>query len=315
MKKLIILGVAALGFAACVQEQVMDTLNGGAITFDGAFVDNATRASEDPSTKTADLYGFDVWGFVKEYDGIVFADQDVTRSGNVWRYEGTQYWAPNQPYYFAALAPMNSDNIEHDLAEGAEAKLGLGTLTFTNRTGTEDVLYARTMMTSKGLGEPAEAVVFQFQHLLSKVKFTFKNGFLTDNVFVKVTNINMTAPAKASINVAQADYSESWILEDQKVALAFGDVDKLAFGEDAESAYERLTIPASTSYTYAVTFDVELFVDAQSVYNVSMTSSVAGVALEMGKAYNFTAEINPDNLGLDAITFDVIEVDRWEPAQ
>lgn len=292
----------------------METPQGGAITFENAFIDNATRAAVDPSTTTNTLTAFDVWGFVKEYDGTVFVDQDVTLNGGTWGYEGTQFWAPNQPYYFAALAPMNSANLGHELATGDAAKLGLGTLTFTNEKGSEDVLYAFTQVTSKGLNQPNDAVKFQFKHLLSKVKFTFKNGFITNNASVKITNIKMTAPAAASIDVAQADYAKAWMPENAKVTLAFGDVEQLTYGQEAECAAERLTIPAAATYEYTITFDVELFMGAQSVYTVSKTSTVTGVELEMGKAYNFTAEINPENLDLDIITFDVIEVEDWENA-
>ena len=317
MKKLFILGIAALSFAACVQEQVMEAPQGSAITFDGAFIDKATRAALDPSASTNTLTGFDVWGFVKEYDGIVFVDQDITRvdASSKWTYNGTQYWAPDQPYYFSALAPMNSDNIDHLLATEEKAKLGLGTLTFENENGTEDLLYAHTFMASKGLTEPADPVTFQFQHLLSKVKFTFKNGFITDNAYVQVRDIKMTAPADGSIDVALADYSKAWVPGNEKVTLAFGDVVKLGDGEDAESAHERLTIPASASYVYDITFTVDLYMGAQLVYTVPLTSVVTGVELEMGKAYNFTADITPDSLELDNITFDVIKVDNWTPAQ
>lgn len=317
MKKLIILGVAAISFAACVQEQVIEAPQGNAITFDGAFVDKATRAAVDPSTSTSSLTGFDVWGFVKEHDGIVFVDQDITRTDNTtpWTYTGTQYWVPDQPYYFSALAPMNSDNIEHALATGEKAKLGLGTLTFTNKAGTEDLLYAHTYMASKGLAEPADPVTFQFQHLLAKVKFTFKNGFITDNASVQVRDIKMKVPAEGSIDVAQADYSNAWVPAGEKVTLAFGDVVKLADGANAESAHERLTIPAPASYVYDITFTVDLYMGAQLVYTVPLTSVVTGVELEIGKAYNFTADITPESLELDNITFDVIKVDNWTPAQ
>ena len=312
MKKLIILGVAALSFAACVQEQVMEAPQGSAITFDNAFIENATRAAADPSTTTNTLAAFDVWGFVKEYDGTVFVDQDVTFENGVWTYDGTQYWVPEQPYYFFALAPMNSANIDHQLAADEAAKFGLGTVIFTNIDGTEDLLYAHDSMISKKITETEDAIQFQFQHLLSKVKFTFRNGFVTDNAYVQVRNIRMIAPAKASIDVAQSDYSKAWSLEDEKVTLAFGDVVKLAHGENAECAVERLTIPASSTYIYNIVFDVDLYMGQQLVYTTGLTSVVTGIELEMGKAYNFTADITPESLDLDNVSFDVITVNRWE---
>lgn len=315
MKKLLIIGFAVFGIAACIQENVVETPLGDPITFENAFIDNATRAAVDPSTTNNSLTEFDVWGFVKEYGGTVFDDQDVTLNGNIWTYNGTQYWVPNQPYYFAALAPMNSTNIEHVLATGDAAKLGLGTVTFENIDGTEDLLYATSAVTTNGANQPNSSVKFQFKHLLSKVKFTFKNGFVTNNASLKVTDIVMTVPGKASINLAQADYSKAWTSIGEIATLSFGNVEKLAFGASAECTDERLTIPTPDTYVYNVSFKVELFIGNQSVYTVPKTSTVTGVELELGKAYNFTAEINPDNLELDSITFDVITVDNWDPAQ
>ncbi len=315
LKILAMLVLTAMSMVACMQDYVMEIPEGKAIMFDGAFVEKATRTAQDPSISNGELNAFDVWGFVKEYDGTVFVDQDVTLDNGVWTYNGTQYWVPDQPYYFAALAPMNSDNIGHTLAVGEAAKHGLGILTFTNVDGTEDLLYAHDSMVSKKLTEAEDAVQLQFQHLLSKVKFTFRNGFITDNAFVQVRNIRMTVSAKASINVAQSDYSKAWSLEDEKVILEFGDVVKLGHREKAECADERLTIPASSSYVYDIAFDVDLFMGQQLVYTVGLTSVVTGVELEMGKAYNFTADITPESLDLDNVTFDVINVDRWTPAQ
>lgn len=293
----------------------MDTPQGDAITFENAFIDNATRIAADPSTKNGELTAFDVWGFVKEYDGTVFVDQDITLNGNVWAYNGTQYWVPDQPYYFAALAPMNSNNIEHTLATGDAAKLGLGTVTFTNTAGTEDLLYAHYVVRTNGANEPNSAIKFQFEHLLSKVKFTFKNGFITENASVQVRNITIKVPHKGSIDLAQSDFSKAWTPEAETVPLSFGDVEKLEFGKHAESAYERLTIPASSSYVYNITFDVDLYMGSQLVYTLGRTSTVTGVELEIGKAYNFSAEITPESLELDNITFDVITIENWTPAQ
>lgn len=315
MKKLLVFAFAAIGMVACVKEEVALLPKGDAICFENAFIDNATRAAVDPSITTATLSGFNVWGFVKEYDGEIFNGVEVTKNNNVWSYEGTQYWVPNQPYYFAALAPMNSANWSVvSKATGEEAKKGLGLVYFKNVNGSEDLLYAKDMVTSKGINEDNGSVKFQFQHLLSKVKFTFKNGFPTETASIKITNVKMTTPASGEIDLANIE--NGWSLDGADLdgtTLEFGDVEKLAYTKSAEVAQERLTIPASADQHYTITFDVELFMGAQSVYEVSKTSVVTGHELAMGNAYNFIAEINPANLELEEIEFDVEDVEGWLP--
>ena len=316
MKKLLVIALAAISMAACMNEETTMLPQGDAISFDSAFIDNATRAAVDPSIKTATLDGFNVWGFVKEYDGTIFNGTEVKKADGVWSYQGTQYWVPNLPFYFAALAPMKSDDTNWDvtLATGDAAKLGLGTVSFTNVDGTEDLLYAKEKMQSKGINEDNGPVKFQFQHLLSKVKFTFTNGFPTETASIKVTDVKMVVPAAATIDLAQDDYAEAWELGNGTTTLEFGDVEKLAYTQYAEVANERLTIPAAATQNYEVSFDVELFMGAQSVYTKTLTSTVSGYELEMGKAYNFTAVINAESLQLENIVFDVEVVDEWVSA-
>jgi hypothetical protein len=289
----------------------MDSPAYEAITFEDAFVCNATRAA-DPSTTAATLGAFDVWGFLNEHDGTVFSDQDVIFEYGKWSYIGTQYWVPGQTYYFSALAPMNSANIKENLATGDAAKKGLGTITFTNTDGTEDLLYSSLSVKSKDIHEVNTPVTLQFKHLLSKLKFTFRNGFVTDNVSIKVTNVRMDVPSKASIDLAQDDYSKDWIIiGDGVLNLDFGDVETIRNNKGAEAANERLTIPTDRKHKYTITFDIEVFIGDLSVYKISKESSITGVALEMGKAYNFITEINPENLEFNAIVFDVVQVDKW----
>ena len=314
MKKLLVFALATISMVACMKEETTLLPQGDAISFDSAFIDNATRAAADPSTTTASLDGFNVWGFVKEYDGTIFNGTEVKKVDGAWSYQGTQYWVPNQPFYFAALAPMNSANWSVALATHEPAKLGLGTVSFTNVEGTEDLLYAKEMMQSKGLNEDNGPVKFQFQHLLSKVKFTFTNGFPTETASIKVTDVKMVVPAAATIDLAQADYSKAWTLGNGTTTLEFGDVEKLAYTQRAEVANERLTIPATAAQEYNITFTVELFMGAQSVYVVDMSSKVSGYELAMGNAYNFTAVINSESLQLEDIVFDVEVVKDWVSA-
>lgn len=315
MKKILATALAAMSLVACLQEEVVTVPQTDAITFEGAYVDNATRAAVDPSTTTASIAGFDVWAFMNESTGTVLVDEDVEKAGGKWGYANTQYWTPLNQYYFAALAPMNSANVTETLASGAEAKLGLGEIAFTNVDGSEDLLYAKAYVETPRYEDlklnNMPPVKFQFQHLLSKVKFTFTNGFLTDNAYVEVLDIKMVAPKSGTIDLAQADYAQAWVLDGTTETYAYGDVAKLSMGAKDESAVERLTIPATEAQSYDITFTVKLYMGDQLALETVKTSTVTGVAFEMGKAYNLTAEINSDNLDLPAIEFDVV-VEEWE---
>lgn len=329
MKKLFVSLLAVAALAACTNEQTLVQRGNAPMEFAGAFVDNATRANvaADPSTTTNSLTGFDVWAFMDEPAGIVFEGENVTGEKGNFSYVNTQYWVPGHVYYFAALAPMDSANWRLNTENANE--LGAGIVDFHNVDGTEDLLYAATSVSTVGmeLGAAMEAVKFQFNHLLSKVKFSFTNGFTNDNAYIDVKNVKMVAPAFASINLAQADWwsTNQWVLvKDQYTTLQFGDACEMtAPGVIQETANERLTIPAGADQSYIVTFDVALyFGDVLAFEKTGITSKVEGVALEIGKSYNFKAELNASNIAgggedggeLMPIEFDVEEVKDWVDA-
>ena len=317
MKKLFVIALAAIGMAACTQEELVSIKGGDAIVFDDAFLDNATRAAADPSITTANIDGFNVWAFMDEVDGTVFEAEEVTKSGDAWTYANTQYWAPSHDYYFAALAPIGGN---WTLNTANANKLGAGIVNFINVDGGEDLIYAKQFVsTPADINAQPAAVKLQFQHLLSKVKFTFKNGFANDNTKLVVKNIQMTAPQGGSIDLAVADYSKGWNLNGTDVAYAYGDLEKEIKGLDAkaESANERLMIPAAADHLYTITFDVDLYMgDVLAQTFPGRKTQIMGVELEMGKAYNFTATLTPQNIvdeesTLYPITFEV-EVDEWD---
>ena len=213
---------------------------------------------------------------------------------------------------------MNSANWDLD-ASAAVFNGGAGLVTFDNVDGSEDLIYATASVATPDMDvlqdRGMEAVKFQFQHLLSKVKFTFNNGFLTNNATLKIENVEMTAPKSGKIDLGTG---YDWVLDNvNPLSLQFGNVGELskAAGKpnSAQSDVERLTIPADENYTYNIEFDVTLYYGTEEAYSVHKKSTVTGVALEMGKAYNFTAEINPDNLNLLPIVFEVKGVDSWVP--
>ena len=313
MKKLLFVALAAVGMTACVQnEELVVPQNTAAITFD-SFVGNATKADPSYNEQANPLTAFDVWAFMDETDGTVLTDEDVQKNGGVWSYYNTQYWFPNHTYYFAALAPMESANVTETLATGEAAKLGLGTVAFTNVDGPEDLLYAKAKVTTPDAATLAnqgmDPVHMQFQHLLSKVKFTFQNGFTTENVTVKVSEVAMTAPESATIDLAQATYN--WESHAGEISLAFGETSVLAYTAKGEATDERLTIAAPATQSYNVSFKVEVYQSGKLAMTEQKSAVIENIALEMGKAYNFTAVIDPTTLGLHAIEF-TASVEAWD---
>lgn len=299
MKKSLIAVLAIAGVVACNKTEVVEVAQPGAIQFENAFVENATRAAEDPSTTTANLAEFAVYGYMDAPSGIIFNAEKVSKNeAGAWTYTNIQYWAPNHTYYFGALAPSST---EVDTKNANE--FGIGTVSFENTDGTTDLLYAaETRTTGASIDAQPEAVKFNFNHLLSKVKFSFTNGFNNTNATITVKNIKMVAPKNGTINLAQADWwsTNQWVLGEGTTTLDFGDMEtgKVTMGQKSESAKERLVIPTtgSAEQVYTVTFDVELYYGDQLAYSSSLETEISWVDLVIGKAYNFHATLDASNI-------------------
>ena len=314
MKKLLFVALVAAGMTACMQSEELAVPKSEAIAFGDAYVYNASRAV----TTTGNIENFDVWAFMDSVAGTVLDGEVVTKKApGVWGYNNVQYWMPDHTYYFAALSPANTTNVKDlEKATGEDAKLGLGSFTYENVAGTEDLIYAVESVATPGYAELTangmDAVKLQFKHLLSKVRFSFKNGFSTDNVTVKVSGVTMKVANNATINLAQSSYN--WENLAGETTLDFGDVPTLAIDDPATAtANECFTIPADANTVYEVSFHVDVYIGSLTTpaHSWDKEAVVSGYELVMGKAYNFVAEITPDNLNLHEIVF-TAKVDEWE---
>ncbi len=320
MKKLFVAVLAIAGLVACNTEEAVRVQGPAPIAFDGSFVETRANAAVDPSTTTATIEKFNVWGFMDDVTGKVFVEEEVTKNGGEWSYVNTQYWAPGHKYYFAALSNYDNAVVNTDGAN----ELGLGNLKFTVTDGSDDLLYSAVgpIDAPAANATTAEKVKFSFNHMLSKVKFSFTNGFTNELATIDVKNIQMVVPATADIDVNVADWwtENNWKNYDGTATVAFGDAcAKTGIGESQECDNERIVLPANNDVVYTVTFDVALYQGDVVAYEGTKTVEVKGVALEMGKAYNFTAELNASNITEDGsellpIEFDVIEVKEWVEA-
>lgn len=318
MKKILFAVLCAGALIGCAKEDVTTTPQ-VAVTFADAFVDvqGVRTKVADPSITTGTIDAFKVWGFMDQKGGVMFDGELVSKVNGVWTYANQQFWTPNHTYFFGALAPVVNSNWTLDCSNANEH--GLGLVSFTNLEGTEDLLYASTSVNTpdidKLLAEGMDTVKFTFSHLLSKLKFTFINGFTTPNVTMKVSEIKMTVPKAATIDLAVENWwdGDDWKFNGtETTTLDFADVPVLDITQQAASANERLTIPADKSASYDISFKVNIYVGDQPAMEVVKTATLTGVAFNMGRSYNIKTEINPDNLGLHPIEFDV-EVKEWIP--
>ena len=315
MKKLFTLALAFAALASCSKVESLETA-ADRIAFGDAFVEVKTRAAVDPSTTTATINAFDVWAFMNEPAGTVFAGERVTKSSEgVWTYNSLQYWVPSSSYYFYAVSPVGDSNISVNVDE--INKTGIGEISFTNADGSCDLLYAaKNVNTDSVISDNPEKVKLQFAHLLSKLKFTFVNEFTNANAHLAVKGVKISdAPGAGSIalNVAAPAWQNT---VDQYTVLAFGDVNSgnpfdITLSEEA--AVERLTIPADNTRRYTIEFDLELYYGTELAFTSHKVGMLEDQAFAIGKQYNIIVRIGAENFSDEAlkpIEFDVI-VDEW----
>lgn len=320
MKKFFLGALAVVAMVSCAKEEILRQQAPNAIAFQNAYVENAAvRAGENPSLTTDNLEAFDVWGFMDANSGVIFNQERVTRGTDKWTYTNTQYWTPSHKYWFAALAPVDHANVEVTLAaDPYMVEAGLGQVTFSNIDGTDDVIYAEaTAETPAEITSAPAPVKLGFNHLLSKLRFSFKNGFTNDNAYLLIENVKIVVPGKGSIDLTQDAYT--WTLDETAadVTLDLGNVNgaaKFGINEVAVSDNHRLTIPAGAAEEYAVSFKVTLYMGEQVAGSWDKTTTVTGCELVAGKQYNFRATLTANNVAENAlypIEFSA-EVDEWE---
>lgn len=320
MKKAFVAILSLAALVACSQDSVVKTSDSTAISFDNMFVENKTRAAADPSTTTANIDEFAVWGFRGDAQELVFNNERVYKADGAWTYDHLQYWMEGKNYFFGAVSPVNHKDVTVDTQ--AMSKDGLGTISFTNTDGSVDLIYAEKVVYASEINPSApEKVKLQFAHLLSRVKFSFKYNFPNELTTVAVKNIKINnSPANGSIDVTEARADWSWNIPQNGATMLvdFGHVENgnefAAMDTYYESDKYRLIIPTDATRNHDITFDVVVYNNHVEAETYSISTTLKDKAFVQGKSYNIVTEITPDNIvdgGLKPIEFDVIEVEEW----
>lgn len=315
MKKLFIAIMAVAAAVSCSTELTVDAPKGAAIAFDNAFVENATRAA-DIDAEGIKAVGFGVTGYIVNTagdQGKIFNNQKVAWSGSAYTYSPAQYWTAGNTYTFAALVPYTGAQWTYAATDARN-----GEISFNNAlaAANQDLLYSyhSETMPESIVSTPA-AVEFTFNHILSRVKFSFKNGFGEgENITLKVKDVVVTN-VHSNGTVAVVDGAvQDWTVGESTFNRAFGNAGENILAVGAKGTTEHFYfIPAAA--TYNLTFVVELYQANVLADTYNRTANVT-LSLEKGKSYELTATLNHFNTSDDGelypIEFNVDEVDEWE---
>lgn len=187
-KSFLMLGLAVAAMTSCTNDEVVEVNQSNLIKFE-SFVNKGTRAvTETTDANFAKFYVFGYYGTTNVFDNVAVtkSNSSTTDGKYIWETSTTDQkeWTANT-YQFGAYATKNtSDELENGVS------FANGQLTFTDYEAkdADDLVAAVAEVNNASLTNPY--VDLTFKHLLSKVKFTFKNVGVQDKDYtMEVSNI------------------------------------------------------------------------------------------------------------------------------
>ena len=292
MKKFFIMGMAAMGLAltACNNDETVEVAKGNAIGFN-TFVNNSTRATD---ANNDNFTSFKVWGLMNNgsQTGTPFVGVEVTKANGAWSYTTPVYWEKGYAYSFVALAP----NDAYTFTAPTEINKW-GSLTFDNKTGETDLLYATQKQGTVVGNTCPNAVSLTFNHMLSRVRFQFKNSML-DGSKLTVTDVKITdAYTNGTATLAEGLAELNWVADATTGDLAFSNATDTKIIKDATcTTGHKYMIPAKKAYkvTFTVTREYNGVIDS---YNHEVT--LPETTMTQGLSYQFVAEFTSNNIDPD----------------
>ena len=190
-KNLWVLGMAVAALTSCTQSEVLEIPESRAIGFN-MHVDKNSRNALTDVNKTS-IQEFHVFGYYREIPNLgqdtptgdfvsLFNNTQVERTdakAETWTYSGVKYWQTYTQYRFAAYANgLNEAHLSVDDADNVNKVAYDPTadaMIFTNykAEGDNDLVAAITSDIITGASITSPEVPFSFDHMLSKIGFSF----------------------------------------------------------------------------------------------------------------------------------------------
>ena len=357
---------ATLMLASCTQNEVVEMPATRAIGF-GTYVGNTSRAVTETTvgflqnnTETGGN-GFYVFGsymdgtdLIPVFDGKS-SQSHVTYDGAAWGYDPINYWLFDKTYKYAAYGPAAALNKGE-----ASFNYAANTLTIKDFSpeGTLDLVVAEADKNGYTVNTPAEGadatvrtVQFKFFHALSKVRFTFVNGW-RNHVKLTVSDVKISGVKNTGTLITNGTLADATVGNGISWTLGTGTKDYAWESEQFESnvfnqnsnfdyteneATGEITATPNARYEYflmpqaidtdAIKLTLKCKVsnsagqgpdlgDGSNTKTVTITLPNDQVSQwEAGKAYNYTLTLDGKFFGLLPIQFDNITVNDWTDYQ
>lgn len=144
---------------------------------------------------------------------VLFDKTEVTCSGGVWTYEGSQYWLPKHEHSFVALSPVSV------LGPGADHAYSASKLSFTyaiplaggvlkRNDDVSDILLATHRRYYDPDRSPDSKITFTFGHILSLINFApaFSDNLLSGDSYISIHKLEFSGISlKARIGLLPAE--------------------------------------------------------------------------------------------------------------
>lgn len=326
-KQILMVAAVALALGGCSKTETTEVAQGRAIGFD-AFVGKSTKAVTE--VKNDNLQKFYVFGSYRStgnwtsvFTNVEVSGGTVGAKGTAWTPAQMAYWQPSATYYFGAYSDGNSSSTTASFS-AEEQKL-----TFTNYTvGENDLIVA--ISDEKTTTEDVSAVdpvSLSFQHMLSQVKFTFKNEDSYDYT-MKISDIKIGSAVKTATGTFTKENSVIAWNGAAEATYDFGELADIAQAEGENTHEVVLFVIPQSNGTLKVTFTAT-FTDASNkqIATGDFEASLAYVGDAEGTdanewtpgfKYNYTATVNGSTINPDldknVIKFTVTEVKPWDDA-
>ena len=316
MKKVIIaaLSVGAMVLAGCTKTEVTSISDSAYIGFDNAYIGNPTKAVTEINKDN--IQKFYVFGGTQA-ESDLFENVEVTKVTNGWDYLNHKEWEPTTEYKFAAYyndaSLTTPGNVSFDYTSGA--------LTFTDFESSPnhqvDLLYDELTYTSKAEGVANEKMQFNFRHMLSIVKFTFKSGF-GDGVTVTVSDMDFYGMnAKGTVTPTDADvvWTSNTPISEGNGFMLFSEANETNSAVAAKTAYDNcIVIPQTFSDNQTMVAKFTVTLTGEGLDDVTTTKEITAYlpadTWKPGFRYNYVATISGQTMNY--IEFDAPLVSDWD---